>query len=208
MAIIGTFTRTANGNFSGSLKTLTLTAKLQFAAETNKSKDNAPDYRVFLGALEVGAAWKRTAKESGREYGWSSSTIRPSRRRSTPAWSMRKTARASTCCGPAATATDRRDRTRPARNGGALALYQRSRPGRLAAAGPAPGAPSAQFVGARNPPRGGAARRGIVEMHLLLPSMSASVSRTSASRLQSVCSLIDRLLTALSWLSERLQTAT
>ena len=123
MAIIGTFTRTANGNFSGSLKTLTLTAKLQFAAETNKSKDNAPDYRVFLGALEVGAAWKRTAKESGRETGRSSSTIRPSRRRSTPAWSMRKTARASTCCGPAATATDRRDRTRPARNGGALALY-------------------------------------------------------------------------------------
>jgi uncharacterized protein (DUF736 family) len=70
MAIIGTFTRTANGNFSGNLKTLTLTAKLQFAAETNKSKDNAPDYRVYLGNIEVGAAWKRTAKESGREY-WS-----------------------------------------------------------------------------------------------------------------------------------------
>jgi uncharacterized protein (DUF736 family) len=70
MAIIGTFTRTANGNFSGNLKTLTLTAKLQFAAETNKSKDSAPDYRVFLGTLEVGAAWKRTAKESGRDY-WS-----------------------------------------------------------------------------------------------------------------------------------------
>ena len=70
MAIIGTFTRTANGNFSGSLKTLTLTAKLQFASETNKSKDSAPDYRVFLANLEVGAAWKRTAKESGRDY-WS-----------------------------------------------------------------------------------------------------------------------------------------
>lgn len=70
MAIIGTFTRTANGNFSGNLKTLTLTTKLQFAAETNKSKDSAPDYRVFLGTLEVGAAWKRTAKESGRDY-WS-----------------------------------------------------------------------------------------------------------------------------------------
>ena len=70
MAIIGTFTRTANGNFSGNLKTLTLTAKLQFAAETNKSKDNAPDYRVYLGNIEVGAAWKRTAKESGRDY-WS-----------------------------------------------------------------------------------------------------------------------------------------
>ncbi len=70
MAIIGTFTRTANGNFSGNLKTLTLTAKLQFAAEANKSKDSAPDYRVFLANFEVGAAWKRTAKESGRDY-WS-----------------------------------------------------------------------------------------------------------------------------------------
>jgi uncharacterized protein (DUF736 family) len=70
MAIIGTFTRGADGKFSGNLRTLTLTAKLQFAAEANKSKDNAPDYRVYLGTVEVGAAWKRTAKESGRDY-WS-----------------------------------------------------------------------------------------------------------------------------------------
>jgi uncharacterized protein (DUF736 family) len=71
MAIIGTFTRTADGKFSGSLKTLTLSTKLQFAAETNKSKDSAPDYRIFLGTnIEVGAAWKKTAKESGRVY-WS-----------------------------------------------------------------------------------------------------------------------------------------
>ena len=69
MAIIGTFTRTAKG-FSGNLKTLTLTAKLQFVAETDKAKDSAPDYRVYLGTTEVGAAWKRTARDSGREY-WS-----------------------------------------------------------------------------------------------------------------------------------------
>jgi uncharacterized protein (DUF736 family) len=69
MAIIGTFTRTAKG-FSGSLKTLTITAKLQFVAETDKAKDSAPDYRVYLGTTEVGAAWKRTARDSGREY-WS-----------------------------------------------------------------------------------------------------------------------------------------
>ena len=62
MAIIGTFTRTAKG-FSGSLKTLTLTAKLQFVAETDKAKDSAPDYRVYLGTTEVGAAWKRTARD-------------------------------------------------------------------------------------------------------------------------------------------------
>ena len=69
MAIIGTFTRTADG-FSGSLKTLTLSSKLQFLPETNKSSDSAPDYRIVLGSLEVGAAWQRTAKESGRDY-WS-----------------------------------------------------------------------------------------------------------------------------------------
>jgi uncharacterized protein (DUF736 family) len=51
MAIIGTFTRTENG-FTGSLKTLTLNSKLQFVAETNKTKDSAPDYRIFFGSLD------------------------------------------------------------------------------------------------------------------------------------------------------------
>ena len=70
MAIIGTFTRTADGKLSGNLKTLTLGTKLHFAPETNKSKDNAPDYRIFLATIEVGAAWRKTARESGRDY-WS-----------------------------------------------------------------------------------------------------------------------------------------
>jgi uncharacterized protein (DUF736 family) len=70
MAIIGTFTRSTDGKFSGTLKTLTLNAKLQFAAETGKTRDNAPDFRIFLGTIEVGAAWQKTAKESGRVY-WS-----------------------------------------------------------------------------------------------------------------------------------------
>jgi uncharacterized protein (DUF736 family) len=70
MAIIGTFIRGADGKLSGSLKTLTLSCKLQFVPETNKSSDNAPEFRIYLGSLEVGAAWQRTAKESGRDY-WS-----------------------------------------------------------------------------------------------------------------------------------------
>jgi uncharacterized protein (DUF736 family) len=72
MAIIGTFTRTEDGKISGSLKTLTLSSKLQFVPETNKTKDSAPDYRIFFGSteIEVGAAWQRTARDSGREY-WS-----------------------------------------------------------------------------------------------------------------------------------------
>ena len=68
MAIIGTFTRTEAGTFTGSLKTLTLNSKLQFVAETNKTKDSAPDYRIFASAnVEFGAAWKKTSGE-GREY--------------------------------------------------------------------------------------------------------------------------------------------
>ncbi len=70
MAIIGTFIRTEDGKFTGSLKTLTLSSKLQFVPETNKSKDSAPDYRIFLGSIEAGAAWLRTARDSGRDY-WS-----------------------------------------------------------------------------------------------------------------------------------------
>jgi uncharacterized protein (DUF736 family) len=70
MAIIGTFTRSADGKISGNLKTLTLSSTLQFVPETNKSKDSAPDFRIYLATLEIGAAWRKTARESGREY-WS-----------------------------------------------------------------------------------------------------------------------------------------
>ena len=70
MAIIGTFTRSTDGKISGNLKTLILSSKLQFIPETNKSKDSAPDLRIFLGGIEVGAAWQRTARDSGRDY-WS-----------------------------------------------------------------------------------------------------------------------------------------
>jgi uncharacterized protein (DUF736 family) len=70
MAIIGTFTRGTDGKLSGNLKTLTLNAKLLFVPETTKSSDGAPDFRIFLATCEVGAGWKRTAKESGRNY-WS-----------------------------------------------------------------------------------------------------------------------------------------
>jgi uncharacterized protein (DUF736 family) len=68
MAIIGTFTRTEDGKYIGSLKTLTLSSKLQFVPETNKSKDSAPDFRIFQGSFEVGAGWQRTGKDSGRDY--------------------------------------------------------------------------------------------------------------------------------------------
>ena len=66
MATIGTFTAADNG-YTGSVKTLTLNVKAKFVA-TEKENDKAPDYRIFAGATEFGAAWKKTARETDREY--------------------------------------------------------------------------------------------------------------------------------------------
>jgi uncharacterized protein (DUF736 family) len=66
MATIGTFTALDNG-YTGSIKTLTLNIKAKFAA-SEKDNDKAPDYRIFAGATEFGAAWKKTVRDSDREY--------------------------------------------------------------------------------------------------------------------------------------------
>lgn len=66
MATIGTFTASENG-FTGSIKTLTLNIKAKFTA-SEKDNDKAPDYRIFAGSTEFGAAWKKTVRDSDREY--------------------------------------------------------------------------------------------------------------------------------------------
>jgi uncharacterized protein (DUF736 family) len=66
MATIGTFTASNNG-FTGSVKTLTLNVKATFVATENEN-DKSPDYRILAGATEFGAAWKKTAPETDREY--------------------------------------------------------------------------------------------------------------------------------------------
>lgn len=65
MATIGTFTKNDNG-FAGEVKTLTLNVKAKFVA-ADKESDKAPDFRILAGAVEFGAAWKKTA-QNGREY--------------------------------------------------------------------------------------------------------------------------------------------
>ena len=65
MATIGSFTKTDTG-FSGSVKTLTLNVKATFRTD-EKDNDKAPDFRIFAGATEFGAAWKKTSN-AGREY--------------------------------------------------------------------------------------------------------------------------------------------
>ena len=66
MATIGTFTKTENG-FAGAVKTLTLNVKAKLTPAEGEN-ERGPDYRIVAGTTEFGAAWKKTARETGREY--------------------------------------------------------------------------------------------------------------------------------------------
>jgi uncharacterized protein (DUF736 family) len=67
MATIGTFTKSSDGSgFVGTVKTLSLNVKAKIAP-ADKDSDKAPDYRIFAGTTEFGAAWKKTSN-AGREY--------------------------------------------------------------------------------------------------------------------------------------------
>ncbi|MDS7598455.1 DUF736 domain-containing protein [Agrobacterium tumefaciens] len=65
MATIGTFTSIENG-FTGSIRTLALNVKARIARVEYPS-DKGPQFRVFAGSVELGAAWQKTS-EHGRDY--------------------------------------------------------------------------------------------------------------------------------------------
>ena len=66
MATIGTFTKSENG-FTGTVKTLTLNVKAKITPAEGEN-ERGPDFRIFAGATDFGAAWKKTARETQREY--------------------------------------------------------------------------------------------------------------------------------------------
>ena len=67
MATIGTFKKSGN-EFSGEIVTLSVQAKnVRIVPEANRSGDNAPSHRVFVGRAEIGAAWAKRSNE-GRDY--------------------------------------------------------------------------------------------------------------------------------------------
>lgn len=67
MATIGTFKKTGN-EFSGQIVTLSVQAKnVRIVPEANRSGENAPSHRVFVGRVEIGAVWAKRSNE-GRDY--------------------------------------------------------------------------------------------------------------------------------------------
>lgn len=65
MTTIGSFVQ-QDDSYSGTLRTLTLEVALRIAP-TAKEGEKAPDFRVYAGLYELGAAWRQTAK-NGQAY--------------------------------------------------------------------------------------------------------------------------------------------
>jgi uncharacterized protein (DUF736 family) len=68
MANIGSFKKVGSGEFQGEIVTLSVQTKgVRIVPETNRSNDNAPSHRVYVGRAEIGAAWSKRSEE-GRDY--------------------------------------------------------------------------------------------------------------------------------------------
>jgi uncharacterized protein (DUF736 family) len=67
MANIGSFKKSGN-EYQGEIVTLSVQTKsVRIVPEVNRSNDNAPSHRVFVGRAEIGAAWSKRSNE-GRDY--------------------------------------------------------------------------------------------------------------------------------------------
>jgi uncharacterized protein (DUF736 family) len=66
VTVIGTFVSTADG-YSGHIRTLTIRRRIRILANEQTDTPHAPDFKLFCGDFEVGAAWKAKSK-SGQAY--------------------------------------------------------------------------------------------------------------------------------------------
>jgi uncharacterized protein (DUF736 family) len=65
MPTIGTFTK-AGEIFTGTILTLTLNVTVNIVA-ADRGSDQSPDYRIYWGSVDCGAAWKRV-NDAGRDF--------------------------------------------------------------------------------------------------------------------------------------------
>jgi len=67
MANIGSFKKSGQ-EFQGEIVTLSVQAKgVRIVPEPNRANDNAPSHRIYVGRVDVGAAWSKRSTE-GRDY--------------------------------------------------------------------------------------------------------------------------------------------
>ena len=68
MSTIGTFTKSEDGSYAGSIKTLNLNVQQAQMRPVEKDSNGGPDFLIFADGAEFGAAWKKTARQSNRDY--------------------------------------------------------------------------------------------------------------------------------------------
>jgi len=67
MAQIGSFTA-KDGKYTGTIRTMTINVKSQIVPNAKKTSEDAPDFRVYAGGAELGAAWRQESKDGGKAY--------------------------------------------------------------------------------------------------------------------------------------------
>lgn len=64
MTQIGTFTRNSDGSYTGTIKTLAFNVQARLVpSDERTTSEKAPDLRVVVAGVEIGAAWRRTSKD-------------------------------------------------------------------------------------------------------------------------------------------------
>ena len=69
MAVIGTFTPAKDGGWVGTIRTLTIDAKVRLVPNDDRTSKKAPAFRVFVGNSRIGDAWEaKTGGLSPKDY--------------------------------------------------------------------------------------------------------------------------------------------
>jgi len=69
MAVIGTFAPAKDGGWIGTIRTLTIDAKVRLIPNDDRTSKKAPAFRVFVGNARIGDAWEaKTGGLSPKDY--------------------------------------------------------------------------------------------------------------------------------------------
>jgi uncharacterized protein (DUF736 family) len=66
---IGIFNPAKDGGWIGFIRTLTIDVKVRLVPNDDRNRDNAPDFRIFVGNCRIGDAWEATSQgENPKDY--------------------------------------------------------------------------------------------------------------------------------------------
>jgi len=69
MSVIGTFSPSRDGGWIGTIRTLTLDARVRFVPNDSRETDRAPAFRIMIAGHRIGDAWAARSKtEPPRDY--------------------------------------------------------------------------------------------------------------------------------------------